>query len=255
MQYGLPPTVRACLFDLDGVLTPTARVHAAAWKSVFDATLAQRARTAGTPFVPFDAKADYERYVDGKLRADGTRSFLASRGIVLPEGGPDDPPGAETVHGLASRKDEVFVRVLHDEGVGAFEGSERYLRAVRGGGLLTAVVSSSRHAREVLSRAGIADLFEATIDGIAATEMKLGGKPAPDTYLAAARALGVGPAESAVFEDALAGVEAGRAGAFGYVVGVDRVGQSKALLQHGANVVVSDLGELLAEGRMSAARA
>jgi beta-phosphoglucomutase family hydrolase len=245
MRFGLPSSVRACLFDLDGVLTPTARVHSAAWRSMFDAYLEHRARATGTPFVPFDAVADYERYVDGMPRADGTRSFLASRGIRLPEGGPDDPPDAETVHGLASRKDELFVRMLCEKGVSAYAGSERYVRAVRGGGLLTAVVSSSRHCKQVLSLARIADLFDAIVDGIVAQQMKLGGKPAPDTYLAAARQMGVGPAESAVFEDALAGVEAGRAGAFGYVVGVDHIGQSKELLQHGANVVVSDLAQLL----------
>jgi len=247
MRSGLPSTVRACLFDLDGVLTPTASVHSAAWKSMFDAWLEPRARAAGTRFVPFDAVADYERYVDGKSRADGARSFLASRGIVLPEGAPDDPPDAETVHGLAERKDEMFARLLHDEGVSAYEGSDRYVRAVRDGGLRTAVVSSSRHARQVLSIAGIADLFDTIVDGVAAQQWELAGKPAPDSYLAAARLLGAGAAESAVFEDALAGVEAGRAGAFGYVVGVDHVGQAQELLRHGANVVVTDLAQLLGE--------
>jgi beta-phosphoglucomutase family hydrolase len=247
MRSGLPSTVRACLFDLDGVLTPTASVHSAAWKAMFDAWLEPRARAAGTRFVPFDGVADYEHYVDGKSRADGARSFLASRGIVIPEGAPDDPPDAETVHGLATRKDEAFARMLHERGVSAYEGSDRYVRAVRDGGLLTAVVSSSRHARQVLSLAGIEDLFDTVVDGVAAQQWELAGKPAPDTYLAAARLVGVGAAESAVFEDALAGVEAGRAGAFGYVVGVDHVGQAHELLRHGANVVVSDLGQLLEE--------
>jgi beta-phosphoglucomutase family hydrolase len=245
MHFGLPAAVRACLFDLDGVLTPTAKIHAAAWKAMFDAYLEERARATGAPFVPFDI-TDYERWVDGKPRADGTRSFLASRGIRLPEGRPDDPPDAETVQGLARKKDDLFVRAISEKGVSAYAGSERYVRAVRSGGLLTAVVSSSRHCKQAISSAGMADLFDAIVDGVAAQQMKLAGKPAPDTYLAAARQVGVPPAEAAVFEDALAGVEAGHAGAFGYVVGVDHVGQSKELLQHGANVVVHDLAELLA---------
>jgi beta-phosphoglucomutase family hydrolase len=245
VRSGLPSNVRACLFDLDGVLTPTAKVHATAWKWMFDAYLEPLARATGAPFVPFDPVSDYERYVDGKPRADGTRSFLASRGIQLPEGQPDDSPDTETVNGLANRKAGLFVRLLHDRGVSAYEGSVRYVRAVRGDGAPTAVVSSSLHCREILSAAGIADLFDTIVDGSAARQMKLPGKPAPDTYLAAARQLGVGAAESAVFEDALAGVEAGRRGAFGYVVGVDRTGHSEELYQHGADIVVSDLAQLL----------
>jgi len=241
--FGLPAGVRACLFDLDGVLTPTAQVHAAAWKEVFDAYLRARAQATGAPFVAFDAVRDYERYVDGKPRADGARSFLTARGIRLPEGGADDPPEAETVRALARRKDEIFVGLLSEKRVAAYGGSVRYVRAVRRGGLRTAVVSSSRHCRLVLSSAGITDLFDAVVDGIVARD--LAGKPAPDTYLAAARMLGVGPPQSAVFEDALAGVEAGRAGGFGCVVGVDRVGQAAELLDHGASIVVTDLAELL----------
>lgn len=242
--FGLPSSIRACLFDLDGVLTPTAKVHAKAWKSMFDGYLEVRARATGTPFIPFTI-ADYERYVDGRPRADGTRSFLAARGIHLPEGGAADPPTAETVRGLAARKNELFERLLRDAGVSAYEGSERYVRAVRGSGIRTAVVSSSRHARAVLAAAGIADLFDAILDGAAAREARLAGKPAPDTYAAAARMLRVAPWQAAVFEDALAGVEAGRTGRFGYVVGVDRLGQAVELRRHGADVVVTDLADLL----------
>jgi beta-phosphoglucomutase family hydrolase len=242
--YGLPPSLGACLFDLDGVLTATAAVHAKAWKTVFDAYLEGRARRSGTPCVPFGIE-DFERYVDGRPRSDGTRSFLASRGISLPEGEPDDPAGAETVCGLANAKNGAFEHLLREEGVGAYEGSKRYVHAVRNGGMRTAVVSSSRHCRQVLAAAQIAGLFDAVVDGVAAGEMGLAGKPAPDTYLEAARELGFGAARAAVFEDALAGVEAGRTGAFGCVVGVDRIGQSAELLRHGADVVVTDLAELL----------
>jgi beta-phosphoglucomutase family hydrolase len=243
---GLPEAIRACLFDLDGVLTPTARVHAAAWKQTFDAYLRERAARTGEPVVPFDEACDYELYVDGKPRADGVRSFLASRGIHLPEGDPDDPAEAETVNGLGNRKNELVLRLLREQGVQPYEGSVRYLRAVRQAGLRTAVVSSSANCRDVLVAAGIEQLFDARIDGVVARERHLKGKPAPDTFLAAARAVDAPAPEAAVFEDALAGVEAGRAGGFGCVVGVDRVGQAEALRQHGADVVVQDLGELLA---------
>jgi HAD superfamily hydrolase (TIGR01509 family) len=198
----------------------------------------------GEPFEPFDDHADYERYVDGRPRYDGVRSFLASRGIELPEGTPADPPGAETVCGLGNRKDELAVALMR-KGVEPYPGSVRYVRAVRDAGLHRAVVSASVHCREVLEAAGIADLFEVRIDGIVAAERRLKGKPEPDTFLAAAEALGVPAAAATVFEDALAGVEAGRAGGFGFVVGVDRVGQAEALREHGARVVVSDLAELL----------
>jgi beta-phosphoglucomutase family hydrolase len=244
--YGLPSSVRACLFDLDGVLTPTATVHAKAWKTVFDSYLEDRARHTGTPFTPFGVE-DYERYVDGKPRAYGARAFLASRNIRLPEGTPDDPPGSETVSGLAKAKDDAFERLLHDVGVAAYEGSNRYVHAVRDGGMRTAVVSSSRHCRQVLAAAGITGLFDTIVDGVTVREKKLAGKPAPDTYLAAARELGFVAGQAAVFEDALAGVEAGRAGAFGCVVGVDRIGQSAELLRHGADVVVKDLADLLVQ--------
>jgi beta-phosphoglucomutase family hydrolase len=243
----LPEEIRACLFDLDGVLTQTASLHAAAWKEMFDAYLSARAERGGEAFVPFDEVEDYDRYVDGKPRLDGVRSFLDSRGIELPEGSPDDPPGAETVSGLGNRKNELVLALMRSRGVEAYKGSVRYVRAVRDAGLRRAVVSSSRNCREVLAAAGIDDLFEARIDGNVAAREHLRGKPAPDTFIAAARALELPPARSAVFEDALAGVSAGRAGAFGFVVGVDRVGQARELREHGADVVVTDLAELIAE--------
>jgi beta-phosphoglucomutase family hydrolase len=244
-MLGLPDGVRACLFDLDGVLTETAKVHARAWKQMFDEYLRGRAAQRGEPFVPFDEVSDYDRYVDGKPRYDGVRSFLAERGITLPDGTPGDPPDVETVSGLGNRKNEIVQRLIHEDGVEAYEGSVRYVRAVKEAGLRCAVVSSSTNCREVLHAAGIEDLFEARIDGEVAEREHLRGKPAPDTFLAGARALGVARENACVFEDALAGVEAGRAGGFGCVIGVDRVGQAEQLRQHGATVVVSDLSELL----------
>jgi beta-phosphoglucomutase family hydrolase len=242
---GLPDGVTACLFDLDGVLTQTAKVHAAAWKQMFDDYLHRRAAGGGQAFVAFDPVRDYDEYVDGRPRYDGVRSFLASRGIELPEGGPDDPPGAETVHGLGNRKNEIVLKLIRDHGVEPYEGSVRYVQAARAAGLRRAVVSSSTNCRDVLAAAGITDLFEEIVDGVVAEREHLHGKPAPDTFLAGARALHVEPAQAAVFEDALAGVEAGRAGRFGFVVGVDRVGQAAELRAHGADVVVEDLSELL----------
>jgi HAD superfamily hydrolase (TIGR01509 family) len=244
---GLPDGVRACLLDLDGVLTPTAAVHAAAWKELFDDFLLSRAERAGEPFVPFDQVADYDEYVDGKARADGTGSFLASRGISLREGDPDDPPERETVQGLSARKDVIFLERVHRDGVMPYAGSVRYLQAARAAGLRRAVVSSSTHAAEILQAAGIKDLLELRVDGLVARQEGLRGKPAPDLYLAAARGLGIEPVAAAVFEDALAGVAAGRAGAFGFVIGVDRVGQAEDLRRHGADVVVEDLADLLDE--------
>ncbi len=241
-MLGLPDTVTACLFDLDGVLTQTAKVHAAAWKEMFDVFLRER---EGPSFRPFDAVADYERYVDGKKREDGTRSFLESRGILLPEGDAGDPPGTPTIQGLSNRKNDLVLRKLAEDGVEVYEGSVRYVRAVRAAGLATAVVSSSANTRQVLDAAGITDLFDARIDGHTAKERGLPGKPAPDMFLAGAGALGVPAERAVVFEDALAGVEAGRAGGFGFVVGVDRVDQAAALKEHGADVVVRDLSELL----------
>ena len=236
----------ACLFDLDGVLTQTAKVHAAAWEQTFDDYLRRRASSSGEAFVPFDPVRDYDEYVDGKPRYDGVRSFLASRGIELPEGSADEKAGADTIHGLGNLKNEIVLKLIREHGVEPYEGSVRYVEAARAAGLRRAVVSSSTNCRDVLAAAGIQDLFEQIVDGVVAEREHLHGKPAPDTFLAGARALGVEPAHAAVFEDALAGVEAGRAGHFGYVVGVDRVGQADALRAHGADVVVRDLDELLA---------
>jgi beta-phosphoglucomutase family hydrolase len=244
-MLGLPNAIRACLFDLDGVLTQTAKVHAVAWKEMFDAFLRRRAAQTGESFEPFDPVADYDEYVDGKPRYDGVRSFLTARGIALPEGTPDDPPDAVTIHGLGNRKNELVLAMIERQGVEVYEGSVRYVRAVRDAGLGRAVVTSSANADEVLAAAGIDDLFEVRIDGVVAAREHLQGKPAPDTFLAAARVLEVPQDRAAVFEDALAGVAAGRAGRFGVVVGVDRVGQADELLKHGADVVVSDLSELL----------
>ena len=223
-------------FDLDGVLTQTAKVHAAAWKQMFDEYLRQRAERTGEEFAPFDLADDYGEYVDGKPRSDGVRSFLASRGIELPEGGDrDDPADDETVRGLGHRKNELVLALIHDRGVEPYEGSVRYLEAMREAGLARAVVSSSTNCRDVLVAAGIEGFFEARIDGVVAEREGLAGKPAPDTFLAGARALGVGPEGAAVFEDALAGVAAGRAGGFKWVIGVDRVGHADGLREHGGD--------------------
>lgn len=245
----VPDGIVACLFDLDGVLTQTAKVHAAAWKEMFDAFLRDRSEQTGEPFRPFDIASDYSAHVDGKLRLDGVRAFLASRGIVLPEGAIDDPPSAQTVHGLGTRKNDLVLELLRRRGVDVYEGSVRFVEAVRDAGLRRAVVSASKNCREVLVAAGIEHLFEVRVDGVVADETGLRGKPAPDMFLAAAAALGVDAAHSAVFEDAVAGVAAGRAGSFGWVVGVDRLGQAQAaaLRANGADTVVTDLSELLEE--------
>lgn len=247
---GLPGGVRACLFDLDGVLTRTAAVHAAAWKEAFDAYL--RARD-GAGFRPFDPVADYDEYVDGRPRADGVRTFLASRGIELPEGSDDDPPDRETVCGLGNRKNDLLLERIRSRGVETYDGSVRYVRAVRAAGLRTAVVSSSANCRAVLASVGIEELFDVRIDGVVAAQRRLPGKPSPDTFLAAAGDLGLRADRCAVFEDALAGMDAGRSGHFGHVVGVDRTGQADALRAHGADTVVSDLAELSGGARESAA--
>ena len=232
---GLPDGISACLFDLDGVLTQTAKVHAAAWKQMFDAYLRE---TQGAGFAPF-TEHDYDAYVDGKTRSDGVRSFLDSRGI-----GHDE----DLVRGLGDRKNELVLKLIHERGVEPYEGSVRYLHAARDAGLRRAVVSSSANCHDVLVAAGIEHLLEARVDGLTVEERHLTGKPAPDMFLEGARELGVEPARAVVFEDALAGVEAGHAGRFGCVVGVDRVGQAQALREHGADVVVEDLAELLDEG-------
>ncbi|MBV9381787.1 MAG: beta-phosphoglucomutase family hydrolase [Streptosporangiaceae bacterium] len=244
-MLGLPDGVQACLFDMDGVVTRTALVHAAAWKEMFDDFLRRHAAQAGTAFVPFDPVGDYDEYVDGKPRLDGTQSFLESRSIHLPEGTPDDPPGTPTVYGLSNRKNDLVLEKLAQGGVGVYEGSIRYIKAARAAGLRTAIVSSSANTVEVLRSAQIEDLFDTRVDGRVAAERGLKGKPAPDTFLAAARDLGKTPGQATVFEDALAGVAAGRAGHFRFVVGVDRVGQAEGLRKHGADIVVKDLEELL----------
>ena len=245
-MLGLPEGVTACLFDMDGVVTKTAVVHAAAWKDMFDEFLRQRAQETGTAFVPFDPVADYDAYVDGKPRLDGTRSFLATRGIQLPDGTPDDPPGTPTVWGLSNRKNDLVLERLARGGVEVYTGTIEYCRSARNDfEFKTAIVSSSANTKQVLDGAGIADLFDVRIDGVIAAERGLAGKPAPDTFLAAARELGVRPDQAAVFEDALAGVAAGRAGKFGLVVGVDRVGQADELRAHGADIVVKDVAELM----------
>jgi beta-phosphoglucomutase family hydrolase len=232
---GLPAGTRACLFDLDGVLTQTAKLHARAWKHTFDAYLREHSRATGEPFVAFQP-VDYTRYVDGKLRLDGARGFLESRGIHLPD---------EEVAEIAERKDALFKQLLRNEHVETYEGSVRFLEAVRQAGLRTAVVSASKNCADVLASAGLSSMFDARIDGQVAAKEHLAGKPAPDTFLAAAQTLGVDPREAAVFEDALSGVEAGRAGHFGYVVGVDRADQAAELREHGADIVVTDLATLL----------
>lgn len=244
-RFGLPGTITACLFDLDGVLTQTATLHAAAWKQMFDEFLAEHAKRTGTPYVPFDSHRDYDEYVDGKPRLDGTRDFLASRHIELPEGDESDQPGTATIYGLSNRKNDLVLERIRTDGVQTYPGSVDYVRKVRDAGLKTAVVSSSANTLDVLETTGMTDCFDARIDGVVAKERHLKGKPAPDTFLAGAQAVGVEPTQAAVFEDALAGVAAGRAGHFGLVVGVDRVGQADSLRRHGADVVVDDLSELL----------
>ena len=244
-MLGLPDGITACLFDLDGVLTQTAKVHDAAWKQTFDEYLRARSQKTGEAFKEFDAVKDYDEYVDGLPRYDGVRNFLKSRGIELPQGDPDDPPDKETICGIGNRKNVLVLKLIKENGVEPYEGSVRYVKAVREAGLRRAVVSSSANCKDVLVAARIHDLFEAVVDGNTVDEQHLKGKPAPDTFLAGAKALGVQPAQAAVFEDALAGVQAGHAGNFGFVVGVDRVGQADALKEHGADVVVKDLAELL----------
>jgi len=245
---GLPDRIEACLFDLDGVLTQTATVHAKAWKEMFDDYLRRRAERTGEAFVPFDSGHDYEEYVDGKPRYDGVKSFLASRGIELPQGTPDDAPGDETIDGLGNRKNELVLALIKRDGVEPYEGSVRYVQAARDAGLRCAVVSSSANTHDVLDVTGMSDLFEAVVDGNVTAREGLRGKPSPDTFLEGARLLGAEASRAAVFEDAVAGVEAGHAGGFGHVVGVDRVGHADALRAHGATVVVRDLAELLDDG-------
>jgi alpha,alpha-trehalase len=234
----------AVLFDLDGVLTATASLHAACWKTMFDEYLQRRAAASGDAFQPFEIATDYKQYVDGKLRYDGVHAFLESRGIELPWGNPEDPPDRETVCGLGNRKNELIQEHLASGKVEVFESSVALVRRLRGAGVKTAVVSASKNCEAILKAAGIADLFEFRVDGVVASQLQLAGKPAPDTFLEAARQLGVEPERAVVVEDAVSGVQAGRAGGFGLVIGVDRKGDPEALRNNGADVVVTDLGEL-----------
>lgn len=238
-RLGLPEEVRACLFDLDGVLTDTADVHRAAWKQTFDPLLEQHG------LEPFTDE-DYLTHVDGKRRLDGVRDFLASRGLTPPDGDPGDPPDRDTIHGIGRRKNDLVLTEI-DRGVEVYEGSVRYLHAVRDAGFPVAVVTASANGEAVLAAAGLTDLVDVRIDGVVAAREQMAGKPAPDTFLAGARALGVEPAHGVVFEDAISGVAAGRAGGFALVVGVDRAGQADQLRANGADVVVQDLSELMSQ--------
>ena len=236
---------QAWLFDLDGVLTKTAEVHAAAWKQAFDEFLDEEATRSGKTFAPFDSESDYERYVDGEPREDGVRNFLAARDIALPEGSDDDPPGARTVKGLGNRKNDLVLHVLETKGVAVYDGAVALVKALRSRNIPTAVVSASQNTAAALEAAGIAEQFDARIDGHVVKDLHLAGKPAPDSYLQGASALGCDPRRAVVVEDALAGVEAARAGHFGLVVGVDHHDHADQLAAHGADVVVADLAELL----------
>lgn len=244
-RCGLPIEISACLFDLDGVLADTVQIHRNAWAAMFNSFLLERAQMTSGAFTPFDEWRDYDAHIDGKLRYDGVRDFLASRGIELPEGRPSDDPTEKTVCGLGNRKERAVIATLRANGVTAFPGSARYLRAVQDAGYRRAVVSASTNCRAILRRAGLEGLLEVRVDGRSARELGLRGKPAPDTYLEAARRLAVPPSHAAVFEDAVAGVESAVSGGFGFVVGIDRGGTGRDLAQHGANVVVRDLSELL----------
>jgi beta-phosphoglucomutase family hydrolase len=244
-SLGLPPGIRGCLFDLDGVITRTAAQHARAWKSMFDDFLRAHAQETGGPFVPFDIETDYVAYVDGRKRLDGTRGFLDARGIVLPDGSPSDPPGAHTLQGLSNAKNTLVLDLIAREGVQVFDDAKVYLHAARDAGVPRAVVTSSANAEQVLAVSGLTDLFDVRVDAHVAAARGLAGKPAPDTFLAGADLLGIAPAQAVVFEDALAGVRAGRAGGFGFVVGVDRVGQADGLRAAGADVVVPALTDLM----------
>lgn len=232
----------AVVFDMDGVVTRTAEVHAAAWKRLFDDVLAREAH--GAAFRPFDTRGDYRRYVDGKPRYDGVRDFLASRDIHPAEGSPDDPPDRDTVCGMGNRKDQYFLGQLREHGTSAFPSTVELIEKLRRRGIPVAVISSSRNAREILESAGVEDLFETRIDGVVAAQLKLPGKPDPAVFLEAAKRLGAEPARAVVVEDATAGVEAGRRGGFGLVIGVDRVGQADELRRSGADVVVGDLAQV-----------
>jgi len=240
-----PQKFDAVLFDMDGVLTATAKVHAASWKKLFDDFLEKRAAESGEPFIPFDIKTDYKLYVDGKLREEGVRSFLESRSIKLPVGDADDPPESETVFGLGNRKNDLVTKIIETEGVDIFEGSIALVRLLRSKGIKIAVVSASKNCETVLNVTGITDLFDVMVDGNVAARLGLPGKPAPDTFLQAAKLLDTEPQRAVVVEDAISGVQAGKAGNFGLVIGVDRHGEPDSLKNNGADIVVDDLDKLL----------
>ena len=235
----------AVLFDLDGVLTATAKVHASCWKKMFDEYLQKRTTRLGEPFHPFEIGTDYRLYVDGKPRFDGVRDFLRSRNIELPEGAPDDPPQMETVCGLGNRKNEMINAVIESEGVEVYGGSVALVHHILEKGIKVAIVTSSQNCDTVLKAAGISDYFKVRVDGNIIHDQHLAGKPAPDAFLAAAKTLGVNPKRAVVVEDAISGVQAGRNGGFGLVIGVARKGDAEELMEHGADVVVKDLGELV----------
>jgi beta-phosphoglucomutase family hydrolase len=235
----------AVLFDLDGVITNTATLHATCWKQMFDEYLRERAEQKGEAFRPFDLATDYRLYVDGEPRFDGVRDFLRSRGIQLPEGNPDDPADVETVHGLGNRKDNLVNRAIAQVGVEPYAGTVQFIHQLRRNGFKIAVVTSSQHCDAVLRAAKLDDLFEVRVDGNLIQTQRLAGKPAPDTFLMAARLLGVEPKRAVVVEDAISGVEAGSNGNFGLVIGVARKGNAEELKRHGAHLVVDDLGELV----------
>lgn len=245
----------ALIFDLDGVITQTASIHARAWKRLFDEFLARRVTETDGTFVPFDLEKDYRRYVDGKPRIAGVASFLAARGISVPLGAPEDRPDQETAHGLASRKDHYFAELLAHEGLHVSPSAEPLLRKARRRGMRTAVASSSHHCAEILQAAGLTALFDARVDGIDLDQLALAGKPAPDMFLEAALRLNASPACTAVFEDATAGVEAARAGKFGLVIGVGPAARAPELLKHGADRVVANLGEIQLDGAVASPRA
>ena len=236
--------VSGVVFDMDGVVTQTATVHARAWKRLFDDYLRERSERTGEPVVPFDSDDDYRLYVDGKARYDGVRSFLQSRGISLPPGRPSDPPEAETVCGLGNRKNALFLREVEEHGVLPYETTVELIARLKAAGIATAIISASENTTQVLEAAGVRELFEAQVDGLVARELGLPGKPDPAVFIEAARRIGIAPARAAVVEDALAGVEAGRRGGFALVIGVDRTGHADALREHGADVVVQDLAQV-----------
>jgi beta-phosphoglucomutase family hydrolase len=235
----------AVLLDLDGVITDTASLHAACWKQMFDEYLQKRATQTGEAFRPFDLVKDYRLYVDGKPRFDGVRDFLASRGIQLPEGHPDDPPPLETVGGLGNRKNDLVNEAIEDKGVTPYAGSVQFIHHLRRNGFKIAVVTSSQNCAAVLKAVNLDASFDVQVDGNMIQAQHLAGKPAPDTYLMAAKLLGVEPARAVVIEDAISGVQAGFNGNFGLVIGVARKGNAEELKQHGAHLVISDLGELV----------